>query len=248
MKNIILMFSALCFTTVAYANHEVPKPDPIDNSITNTNKALANANVKSKSIAISKGGSVKNSGNSKNYNKNVAVGGVVRGSGNSRVNVSTKLRNKNNLNQSQSQDTDQANAQSVTVEGDSEEFEAQRRNPVNTAYAAPLISSNDTCMGSSSVGGQGITFGFSVATTWRDGDCVRRKDARFLSNAKRNNIALALMCEKDSVRRAVELAGTREERTMCGLDNPPVVTTNVITPTPVVNKFKGTRAVGILGK
>ena len=96
--------------------------------------------------------------------------------------------------------------------------EAQDRNPVNTAYAAPLIATEDTCMGSTSGGGQGITLGFSFATTWSDADCVIRKDARFLHNAHREMIAMALMCEKDSVKRAVDRAGTPEERVACGLD------------------------------
>lgn len=92
------------------------------------------------------------------------------------------------------------------------------RIPVNTAYAAPLVASNDTCMGSTSGGGQGITFGLSFATTWTDKDCVIRKDARFLHNTHRVDIALALMCEKESVRRAVSRTGTDAERKACGLD------------------------------
>ena len=102
----------------------------------------------------------------------------------------------------------------VTYEGD----EAQKRNPVSTAIAAPLVTSNDTCMGSTSAGGQGITLGLSFATTWRDADCVIRKDARFLHNASHEVIALSLMCEKDSVRAAVARAGSVEKRLACGLN------------------------------
>ncbi len=86
-----------------------------------------------------------------------------------------------------------------TVEGDDY--------PVAQAWAAPLTASNDTCMGSSSAGAQGASFGVSIATTWRDGDCVRRKDARLLHNMKLHGVAAALMCQKENIRRAFEDAG-----------------------------------------
>ena len=45
--------------------------------------------------------------------------------------------------------------------------------------AAPvyLTTSNDTCMGSSGVGGQGASFGFSVGTTWTEDHCKTLKAA-----------------------------------------------------------------------
>lgn len=79
--------------------------------------------------------------------------------------------------------------------------------PVAQAWAAPLTSSNDTCMGSSSAGGQAATFGVSIATTWRDGACVRRKDARLLHNMGLHGVAAALMCQKNDVAAAFEAAG-----------------------------------------
>ena len=103
---------------------------------------------------------------------------------------------------------------SVYYEGD----EAQKRNPVSTAWAAPLIATEDTCMGSTSAGGQGITLGFSFASTWRDRDCVIRKDARFLHNAQHQTVALGLMCDKERVRKAVAIAGSPAERLACGLN------------------------------
>ncbi len=79
--------------------------------------------------------------------------------------------------------------------------------PVAQAWAAPLTSSNDTCMGSSSGGVQTSAIGVSLGTTWRDGDCVRRKDARLLHNMGLNGVAAALMCQKDNVAAAFEAAG-----------------------------------------
>ena len=79
--------------------------------------------------------------------------------------------------------------------------------PAAQAWAAPLVATEDTCMGSSSAGGQAASFGVSIATTWRDGDCVRRKDARLLHNMGLHGPAAALMCQKEDVRRAFADAG-----------------------------------------
>lgn len=108
-----------------------------------------------------------------------------------------------------------ANVQSNNT--NSNTYDAQKRNPVAPAFASPLVTSNDTCMGSTSAGGQLISFGLSIGTTWRDKDCVLRKDARFLYNTRRDLISLAMMCQKESVRKAVALAGTEQEKDICGV-------------------------------
>lgn len=109
---------------------------------------------------------------------------------------------------------DNSSTNNVTVEGDN--WEAPKI-PVATAYAPNLTASEDTCMGSTSAGGQGITFGLSFGTTWQDKDCVRRKDARFLHSAGHNVIALSLMCSNKAVLKAVETAGTSEQKLACGI-------------------------------
>jgi hypothetical protein len=115
----------------------------------------------------------------------------------------------------------------------------EKRRPVNTAYAAPLVAGDDTCMGSTSAGGMGITFGFSFATTWKDTDCVIRKDARFLQNAQRQDIALSLMCEKPSVIAAVKRAGTDAEKRACGLEVAPITPTVTRPPAPSYTGERG---------
>jgi len=87
-------------------------------------------------------------------------------------------------------------------------YQAQKRNPVSTAFTAPLVAAEDTCSGSSSVGGQAVGFGLSVGSTWKDGDCVRRKDARELHNMGQKVAALALMCQNADVAAAMSTAGT----------------------------------------
>lgn len=89
--------------------------------------------------------------------------------------------------------------------------------PVSTARAPALTSSNDTCMGSTSVGAQGLLIGLSFGTTWTDNDCITRKDARFIHNTGHRTVALSLMCGKESVRAAVARAGTPEQRAACSI-------------------------------
>jgi hypothetical protein len=83
---------------------------------------------------------------------------------------------------------------------------------VNSAFAPNLWATSDTCMGSSSVGVQAMLFGFSTGTTWRDEDCVRRKDARELYNMGNAMpqlyvAAVARTCQKSANVAAMHAAG-----------------------------------------
>jgi hypothetical protein len=71
-----------------------------------------------------------------------------------------------------------------------------------------VIATEDTCMGSSSVGAQGMAFGVTVGTTWRDRNCQRLKNSRELSAMGFNRAAVALLCVDDDVRDAMTTAGT----------------------------------------
>lgn len=82
------------------------------------------------------------------------------------------------------------------------------RNPARTAYAAPLIASQDTCMGSRVSGGQAMGLGLSVATTWIDTNCRRLKNARELAALGFPEAAMQLLCMDDEVYAAMERAGT----------------------------------------
>lgn len=144
-------------------------------------------------------------------------GQAVIGSGNSRTKVSTSTAtstathsantNTSGVHGSGNSQQDQSNNNEINI-NDNSVYEAQDRNPVNTAFSTPLTSSNDTCMGSTSAGAQGVSFGVSVGTTWTDEDCIRRKDARELFNMGMKSAALALMCENDKVAAAMKRAGT----------------------------------------
>lgn len=96
----------------------------------------------------------------------------------------------------------------MTVQGDTLYAPAQERNPVSTAYAAPLTASNGTCMGSSSAGAQGAAVGVSFGTTWTDGSCDIRYDAEALRAAGLPMAARARLCQKPEIAKAMDDAGT----------------------------------------
>jgi outer membrane protein OmpA-like peptidoglycan-associated protein len=82
------------------------------------------------------------------------------------------------------------------------------RIPVRTAYAAHLVASEDTCMGSRTFGLQLAGFGISFATTWQDRQCRRVKNARQLYALGYRGAAVALLCQDDEVFAAMRRAGT----------------------------------------
>lgn len=85
---------------------------------------------------------------------------------------------------------------------------SEERDPVSTAFAAPLAVGEDTCMGSSSLGGQGVGFGLTLGTTWTDDNCRRLKNSRQLVSLGYQRAATALMCVDPDVRSAMLTAGS----------------------------------------
>lgn len=157
------------------------------------------------------GGSVLGSGNSSNSNRNTNLQAQGQQQGQQQNAVAVQGQSSRNDNRSSARNTNSnANsgnnsAQSVTVQGD--HYEAARI-PVATAYAAPLAASNGTCMGSSSVGGQGVGFGISIGSTWNDKSCDLRYDAEALRQAGQPLAAIARLCQKPEIASAMSAAGT----------------------------------------
>jgi hypothetical protein len=77
------------------------------------------------------------------------------------------------------------------------------------AIAAPALTTtlSDTCMGSASFGLSITGFGATGGTTMVDQACVRRLDAREFRAMGLTDVALALLCQSDANRRAVEATG-----------------------------------------
>ena len=102
------------------------------------------------------------------------------------------------------------NAQNITFN-----TEAPSANTTNTttlknvpAIGAPaLITSNDTCMGSTSGGLAVAGFCMSLGSTWSDKNCLMLKNSRELWNMGFKAASLARMCMDDLNKEALELTG-----------------------------------------
>jgi hypothetical protein len=95
--------------------------------------------------------------------------------------------------------------QSLSI--DSHEVVGGTRYAANSAFAPALTSSNDTCMGSSSMGASGMSFGFGIGTTWTDNNCRMLKNARELWNQGEHAASLALLCTDEDIRYSISVSG-----------------------------------------
>jgi hypothetical protein len=137
-------------------------------------------------------------------------GGDVKVKVKNDVRTNTKIRTSTKTYQDQYQGQKQGqvginvqkdkNKQSVTVEGDL--FEAAKI-PVSSARAPSLTSGNDTCMGSTSIGAQGMDFGLSFGTTWIDQNCIRLKNANALNALGHKGAALSVLAINPDVAAAL---------------------------------------------
>lgn len=69
-------------------------------------------------------------------------------------------------------------------------------------FAPSLTTSNDTCAGSSTLGGSGMSFGLIFGTSWEYENCTRRANARQALLNGNPAIAHEIMCEDQGYRRA----------------------------------------------
>lgn len=193
----------------------------------NTNNAQNNNTV------IAGGGTAINANSNNANNSSNATGGAGGNGGaggaggaanNSNVNSADNSSNAtggsssadNNGNNNSSSSNSQSQSQSANNESDNSNSNNSsqsvntynERNPVSTAYAAPLAVGEDTCMGSSSMGAQAVSFGLSIGTTWQDANCQRLKNSRQLVALGYQRAATALMCVDDDVRHAMAEVGT----------------------------------------
>lgn len=78
---------------------------------------------------------------------------------------------------------------------------------VPSVNGPPLVSSNDTCMGSVSGSVNVAGFGGGFGTTYKDTNCVMLKNSRELWNMGMRGAALARMCMDGENRDALEMTG-----------------------------------------
>ena len=81
------------------------------------------------------------------------------------------------------------------------------RPPVSTAAAIALATSPEACMGSSSIGGQGVGFGISIGSTWENEDCKLRKGAGLLWAMGARSAAKEMLCADEAYRNAFKSGG-----------------------------------------
>jgi hypothetical protein len=98
----------------------------------------------------------------------------------------------------------------VTTENSSVRYAA------NSAFAPALTSSNDTCMGSSSLGATGMSFGVALGSTWTDKNCEMLKNSRELWNQGEHAASLALLCSDDDIRYSISVSGGVMDRRQDG--------------------------------
>lgn len=155
------------------------------NSNRNRNSARAAARADAAARASATGG-------------NASIGDVSTG-------PSTATASNSNTNNADNSSTLSSN---VSVEGDTFIQARNRRIPVSTAYAAPLTSGIDTCLGSASAGVQTGIIGVSFGGTKRDRICETIKLSRELHHMGMREGAVQLLCIDERVRVAMENAGT----------------------------------------
>ena len=133
-----------------------------------------------------------------------ATGGAAS-IGNVSTGPSTATASNSNTNNA---DNSSNLSSSVSVEGDTFIQARNRRIPVSTAYAAPLTSGIDTCLGSASAGVQTGILGVSLGGTKRDRICETIKLSRELHHMGMREGAVQLLCIDERVRIAMHNAGT----------------------------------------
>jgi hypothetical protein len=160
--------------------------------VRNTNTALGGQG--GSSVAVGGGADVDNkvtntnvNGNS-NDNRNTSTNVLGQQQGqqqsNSNVGVNGQKQSTNNANNA-------AQSTSVTVQGDNVNYEAKRI-PVSSSYA-PANFPTATCMGSTSGGAQGIGFGVSFGTSWKDENCMLLEQVRATASVLGDKDTAAMM-------------------------------------------------------
>lgn len=132
-----------------------------------------------------------------------AVAGATNAGNNQAITFTTPA----NTSASVTQTVSSTGVQKVTetVSGSTSNDTTLRNVP--NVNAPSLTSSNDTCMGSTSVGGGVVGVGLSFGTTWTDKNCVMLKNSRELWNMGMRGAAMARMCMDKLNREALEMTG-----------------------------------------
>ncbi len=161
------------------------------------------------------GSAVSTSGAQALAGANASAGVIGSGNSSNHIRNSVSNRNSNSQGQGQSQSANNhqsqaakggnanqslnggANNSSQTVGGDT--YSSDYRASASGAYAGTIYPTSP-CMGGTSVGGQGMSFGFSVGTSWKDDDCNVRENVRTVSQVLNDpTTAAEMLCAANPV-------------------------------------------------
>lgn len=99
-----------------------------------------------------------------------------------------------------------SNSGGNTFQGGSTSYKEERQVPV---VIAPSINPTASCMGSSSAGAAGSTFGLSLGSSWTDDDCNYRVTADMMHGWGLKADALAVLCSSKFAQPAPSCAAFR---------------------------------------
>ena len=146
-----------------------------------------------------------------------SAGAFAQSSSTSASTSSASTYSKSNSNASTGASTatngNASNAQTIDFTTPANTTSAVNYSGSETVYNVPsvngpaLVSSNDTCMGSTSGSLNVAGLGFGGGATWVDGNCKMLKNSRELWNMGMKTAALALMCTDAANKDALELTG-----------------------------------------
>jgi len=176
-------------------------------------EAESNATAKIERGAVDIDNHVYSSNSNRNHNE---------ANSNSESSSSSRSSAKQSQGQDQAQGQDQSQGQTIVWDNP--------RAPVNTAMAAALTASQETCAGSSSLGAQGVGFGVSIGSTWESDQCNMRRNAALLNAIGAKEASVELLCQDDKIRLAMKSGGTP-----CAADRPVGQTSQLTLPpnTPI---------------
>lgn len=151
-------------------------------------------------VGIGQGGSAESSSSSSATGGSASVGDVSGG------NV------VNNIQVGDSNDDGTRSVRSVSQETVDVQYSGSYElKNVPNAYA-PSLGATSPCMGSTSLGGSGVGFGFSAGTTWHDKDCTIRETARSFAGMGMNHDAMAILCSSDYAAAAPSCTQFKEDQ------------------------------------
>jgi hypothetical protein len=162
--------------------------------------------------------------------------GSGSGAGQTTTNTSTATGTATNAGNAQSITFTSPDKTTTVVEGgtasslDEKISGTQTIKNVPSVNAPPLVTSNDTCMGSASAGVGVAGFGLSLGKTYTDVNCVMLKNSRELWNMGMRAASLALMCNDPLNKDALEMTGFECPQTRREHEKRDGVKTTVVTP------------------